>query len=72
LNLSTAGLEEGTLKKLKELFIKNQGNCRVKFSLSAPRNRIVNISSKTQVKLSDQLLEEVKKLLGKDSIQLSR
>jgi len=72
LKLSTAGLEEDTLKKLKELFIKNQGNCRVNFNLSAPRNRIVNISSKTQVKLSDQLLEEVKRLLGKDSIQLSR
>ncbi len=72
LNLSTAGLEEDTLKKLKELFIKNQGNCRVSFNLSAPRNRIVNISSKTQVKLSEELLEEVKRLLGKDSIQLLR
>ncbi|MBA7507703.1 DNA polymerase III subunit alpha [subsurface metagenome] len=72
LNLSTAGLEEDTLKKLKELFIKNQGNCRVSFNLSAPRNRIVNIRSKTQVKLSEELLEEVKRLLGKDSIQLLR
>ncbi len=72
LNLSTAGLEEDTLKKLKELFVKNQGNCRVSFNLSAPRNRIVNIRSKTQVKLSEELLEEVKRLLGKDSIQLLR
>jgi len=72
LSVATTGLEEGTLKKLKELFIKNQGNCRVNFSLSSPRSRTVKISSKMQVKLSDELLEEVKKLLGKDSIQLSR
>ena len=72
LKLSTAGLEEETLKKLKELFMKNQGSCRVNFKLSAPRNRIVKISSKMQVKLSDELLEDLKKLLGTDSIQLSR
>jgi DNA polymerase-3 subunit alpha len=71
LKLSTAGLEEDILKKLKGLFMKNQGNCRVNFSLSAPRNRIVRISSKIQVKLSDELLEEVKKLLGTDAVQLS-
>ena len=71
LKLSTAGLEEATLKKLKELFMKNRGNCRVNFSLSAPRNRIVDISSKIQVKLSDELLEEVKRLVGRDSIRLS-
>jgi len=72
LKLSTAGLEEDTLKKLKELFEKNRGNCQVNFSLSAPRNRLMKISSKIQVKLSDELLEEVKRLLGGDSIQLSR
>lgn len=71
LKLSTAGLEEATLKKLKELFMKNRGSCQVNFSLSAPRNIIVNISSKIQVKLSDEFLEEVKKLVGRDSIQLS-
>ncbi len=72
LKISTAGLEEKTLKKLKELFVKNQGDCRVKFSLYSPRNRIINIDSKAHVKLSDQLLEEVTRLLGKDSVQLSR
>jgi len=71
LKLSTAGLEEATLKKLKELFMKNRGNCRVNFSLFAPRNIIVNISSKIQVKLSDEFLEEVKRLVGRDSIRLS-
>jgi len=72
LKLSTAGLEEDTLKKLKELFIRNQGNCRVNFTLSAPRNRVVNIKSKACVKLSDELLEEIRRLIGRDSVQLSR
>lgn len=71
LKLSTAGLEEDTLKKLKELFEKNRGNCQVNFNLSAPRNKPMKISSKIQVKLSDELLEEVERLLGRDSIQLS-
>lgn len=71
LKLSTAGLEEDTLKKLKDLFEKNRGNCQVNFSLSAPRNKPMKISSKIQVKLSDELLEEVERLLGRDSIQLS-
>jgi len=71
LKLSTAGLEEDTLKKLKELFEKNRGNCQVNFSLSTPRNRVMKISSKIQVKLSEELLEEVERLLGRDSIQLS-
>jgi len=72
LKLSTAGLEEDILKKLKELFMRNKGNCQVNISLSAPRNRVVNIKSKTGVKLSDELLDEIKRLLGRDSVQLSR
>jgi DNA polymerase-3 subunit alpha len=71
LQVSIAGLKEDTLKKLQELFINNQGNCRVNFNLSLPGDRILKISSKMQVKLTDKLLEEVKKLLGRDSIQLS-
>lgn len=71
LKLSTTGLEEGTLKKLKKLFVDNPGNCRVSFSLQAPHDKLIKISSKLQVKLSDELLEQLKGLLGKDSIQLS-
>jgi len=70
LKLSTAGLEEETLRKLKEVFLRNQGNCRVNFCLSPPHNKVARIKSKMQVKLSDELLEEVKKLLGRDSVQL--
>jgi len=72
LELSIAGLEEETLRKLKELFMKNQGDCQVNFSLTSSRNKVVKINSKIQVKLSEELLEGIKKLIGSDAIRLSR
>lgn len=72
LRLSTAGLEEETLKKLQELFSKHEGNCRVNFDLKTLHHGNLHINTDYHIRLDDTMLRDIEELVGKEAIHLSK
>lgn len=71
LKLSTAGLEEETLKKLEEVFRRNRGNCRVKLDLKTLHHGNLHISMDYNIQVNDNTLRHIEELVGKEAIHLS-
>ena len=71
IRLSTAGLEEETLKKLEEVFRRNRGKCRVKLDLKTLHHGNLHISTDYNIQVNDNTLKHIEELVGKEAIHLS-
>jgi len=72
LNFSSTGLDPNMLNKIKELVARHRGDCSLSFNLVTPNHGKVKIKSDLRVKLDDELLGQLEKMVGKESIELSR
>ncbi len=70
LQLSTTGLEEDKLIELKEVLSRHPGNCDLKLLLSTPHHGDIEIKSKMKVSLSDNLLQELENVIGREGIHM--
>ncbi len=65
-----AGLEKDTLESLKKLLVRFKGKAPVYLLLHLPNKEKVSIQTETKVKLTPELLSEVKDLAGEENVRL--
>lgn len=66
------GMDEGTLVSLKDIFVKHKGECNLFFHVDKAGQKsptIVKAHNSIRIKPSDELISEVTKLIGKDSVR---
>ena len=62
--------KEEILHSLKKVIEQNEGNCPVIFNLSVPQKKDVIIDSMSRVFPSEELILEIKKILGEKSVEI--
>jgi DNA polymerase-3 subunit alpha len=70
IKVTTAGLETSLIQQLKKLLNENKGKCPVLFTLHTPSHGEFQLDPKLSVKISEDLFQELKKLLGEHSWKL--
>jgi DNA polymerase-3 subunit alpha len=70
IRVSTAGLEEPLIARLKNLLEENKGQCPIQFTLRTPSHGDFSMDPNLKVKLNGDLLQELKGLLGENSCKL--
>ncbi len=70
LNVSTTGLEDELIQKLKTILEASPGFCAVQFNLDTPSHGKISMEPELKVKITDELLQEIKQLLGEQSWEL--
>jgi DNA polymerase-3 subunit alpha len=70
IQVSTAALEEKVIENLKKLLTKNTGACPVQFLLKTPSHGLFSMDPALKIKLTPELLEGVKDIVGEDAYRL--
>lgn len=70
LQLNTIGIDSDMIKNIKKIIDKYPGDIVVEFEIKTKKFDIINISTDTKARVSDSLLEELGRMIGKDSISL--
>ncbi len=70
LNVSTTGLENDLIQKLKRILEANPGYCEVQFNLDTPSHGKVSIEPEMKVKITDVFMQDIKDILGGESWEL--
>ena len=70
IQVSTAALEDKVIEKLKGLLTKNTGACPVQFLLKTPSHGSFSMDPALKVKLTPELLQGVKDIVGEDAYRL--
>ncbi|MFC2092005.1 DNA polymerase III subunit alpha [Elusimicrobiota bacterium] len=70
LKLNTIGTGVDQIKKIKKIIDKYPGNVKVDFVIKTKRYDKINISTKTKTRISESLLDDLVKAVGKDSVSL--
>ncbi len=70
ISVSLAGLEDGLVEKIHELFIKYPGDCKVNFIINTTVHGTIKMKSEIKVNVSGDFLEQLGKLIGRDHIHL--
>ncbi len=70
IHVSTAGLEDQLIEQLKGLLSKNSGGCPVQFMLNTPSHGSFEIDPSLKVRLTPELLDGVKNLVGENAYRL--
>lgn len=73
IKIDPLGLDDDTLESLKKVFDAHKGNCEVYFhvetGLKSKERKIIKAHNSIRVKASHELIEEIQKLMGKDTIR---
>ncbi|MGL4370168.1 MAG: OB-fold nucleic acid binding domain-containing protein, partial [Spirochaetota bacterium] len=75
INIDPIGMDEDILMKMKKVFEKHKGNCQVYFHVDVnakeAKEKIVKAHISIGVKPSDELIEDVTALIGKNTVRYS-
>ncbi|MFH1380300.1 MAG: DNA polymerase III subunit alpha [bacterium] len=71
-SVTSAGLEDSMLKKIKQVLIKHPGNSTAYIQINTRSRQRVLIETGLKVKASSELKEAVEKLLGTSSLDIQR
>lgn len=70
LQLNTIGTDRKGIKHIKKIIDKYPGDVAVEFEIKTKKFDIIKVSTDTRTRISDSLLEELGRTIGKDSISL--
>ena len=68
--ISLPGLKDGLVERVHELFIKYPGDCKVNFIVNDRAHGTIKMKSDAKVNVSEEFLEQLGSLIGKDCIHL--
>jgi DNA polymerase-3 subunit alpha len=74
ISIDPIGLDDETLENLKKIFDKHKGSCQVFFHVDfsqGKKAKVVKAHNSIRIKPSDELIEEITKLVGKDAVRYS-
>jgi DNA polymerase-3 subunit alpha len=65
-------MDEFTLDRLKELFVRSPGSCPIAFDLLDADGSVATLRSNQRVRLDEKLVQDVRKWCGADAVQVIR
>jgi DNA polymerase-3 subunit alpha len=68
LKMSSVGMQEGVLEKVKKIFAEHHGQSPVIFDVLVPGHGEYSVETEYTVKATDKLFKDLEKLLGKDAL----
>ncbi|MBF0171457.1 MAG: hypothetical protein HQK87_10300, partial [Nitrospinae bacterium] len=69
-HVTTTGLERETLEEMRAIFTRRRGKAPVTLHLKSPRGTVVMRASSYAVDASEELIADVEKLLGEETVTL--